>query len=438
VLDRDAIAARYRSVRARTEALAAPLSAEDAMVQSMPDASPTKWHLAHTTWFFEEFVLARFERGHRWPDERWRVLFNSYYEAVGPRHARAARGVLSRPALDEVRAWRRLVDERVGALLARAAGPSDEAALAVVLLGTHHEEQHQELLLTDAKHALSCSELRPAYTSMGMGGSRQASPGAPPLRWATFDESIAHIGNDGNGDGGGTAFVFDNETARHATFVGAFALGSRLVTNAEYAAFIGDGGYDRAELWLSDGWAAARDQGWRAPLYWERAGQGTDAWHLFGMRGMEALDPHAPVIHVSYYEADAYARWARARLPTEQEWESVAQNGPVRGGFLEGGSLAPMPAAAAPPAAAGPGPVRIEQLFGDAWEWTASAYSPYPRFRAGSGALGEYNGKFMSGQMVLRGGSCFSPQAHLRATYRNFFPPAARWQVSGIRLARDV
>jgi ergothioneine biosynthesis protein EgtB len=417
VLERDAIARRYRSVRARTESLAGLLSAEDAMVQSMPDASPTKWHLAHTTWFFEEFVLARYQRAHRWHDERWRVLFNSYYDAVGPRHPRGTRGVLSRPSLDEVRVWRASVDDRVGAI----AASGEEDALSLVMLGTHHEEQHQELVLTDAKHALSCNELRPAYTvATRPDAAAPRAAGAPPLRWVERREAIVQIGHDGTG------FAFDNESARHAVVVASFSLASRLITNGEFASFVEDGGYDRPELWLSDGWAAAQVGAWRAPLYWERAEGGR--WQVFGMRGMEDLDPDAPVVHTSFYEADAYARWAGARLPTEQEWESVAREVPVRGTFLESGSLAPLPASHAE---------GVEQLFGDAWEWTASAYVPYPRFRVRGGALGEYNGKFMSGQMVLRGGSCFSPQGHLRATYRNFFPPATRWQVSGIRLALD-
>jgi ergothioneine biosynthesis protein EgtB len=397
--------------------LAAALSAEDAMVQSMPDASPTKWHLAHTTWFFEEFVLARYERAHRWRDERWRLLFNSYYDAVGPRHSRVTRGVLSRPSLQEVLAWRASVDQRVGSI----AESGEDEALSLLLLGTHHEEQHQELVLTDAKHALSCNELRPAYASATVPGpAAPKAAGAPPLRWVRRPEAIVPIGHDGAG------FAFDNESAKHAVLVGTFALASRLVTNGEFASFVEDGGYDRPELWLSDGWAAVQAWAWRAPLYWERDEGGR--WQVFGMRGMEALDPDAPAIHASFYEADAYARWAGARLPTEQEWESVAREVPVRGTFLESGALAPLPASHEE---------GIQQLFGDVWQWTASAYLPYPRFRVRGGALGEYNGKFMSGQMVLRGGSCFSPQGHLRATYRNFFPPAARWQCSGIRLARD-
>jgi ergothioneine biosynthesis protein EgtB len=418
VLDRDAIASRYARVRARTDALAAPLSAEDAMVQSMPDASPTKWHLAHTTWFFEEFFLSRVERGHVWPDERWRVLFNSYYQAVGPQHARPARGILSRPSLVEVRAWRAGVDERV----ARALRVCDEESLAVALLGTHHEEQHQELVLTDIQHALWSSELRPSYAPAPSGAAPARDPGGPaPLSWVSRGEAVVPIGS------GGKEFAFDNEMPRHPVVVGAFSLASRLVTNEEYVRFVDDGGYDRPELWLSDGWAAARAGGWRAPLYWERGVGG--AWVAFGLRGMRPLDAGAPVVHVSYYEADAYARWAEARLPTEAEWESVASEVPVEGTFLDGGALAP--------AACGAG-TGVQQLFGEVWQWTASAYLPYPRFRAARGALGEYNGKFMSGQMVLRGGSCFSPREHLRASYRNFFPPAARWQASGIRLARDA
>jgi ergothioneine biosynthesis protein EgtB len=407
VLDPVDVARRYQRVRARTEALAAPLSAEDAMVQSMPDASPAKWHLAHTTWFFEEFVLARHDPGHRWRDERWRVLFNSYYEAVGPRHLRAARGVLSRPSLEQVRAWRAWVDDRVTGVLAKG----EQRALQVALLGTHHEEQHQELLLTDVKHALWSSELRGAYAD---GAPPPPTPSAPPLEWTAFDERVVDVGHAGAG------FAFDNETPRHRVLVGAFRLATRPVTNAEYAGFVHDGGYDRPELWLSDGWAAVRANGWRAPLYWE--GEGSE----FGMRGVQLRDAHAPVAHVSYYEADAYARWAGARLPTEHEWERAAAAQPVDGNFLDGGRLA----------TGGPGGAG-ERLFGDVWEWTASAYLPYPRFRPLEGALGEYNGKFMSGQMVLRGGSCFSPREHLRGSYRNFFPPHARWQMSGIRLARD-
>ncbi|HEX8793724.1 MAG TPA: ergothioneine biosynthesis protein EgtB [Polyangiaceae bacterium] len=409
MLEAAEVASRYVAVRARTEALAAPLSPEDAMVQSMPDASPAKWHLAHTTWFFEEFLLRR------WHDARWRPLFNSYYEAAGPRHARAGRGVLSRPTLDEIRAWRAAVDDRVLSMLQRA----EPRQLEVAFLGTHHEEQHQELLLTDVQHAFWSSELRPAYRD---DEPRSNAGVAPPLRWVAFDEAIVGIGHDRTAREPG--FAFDNETHRHRVLVGAFQLASRLVTNGEYDAFVADGGYERPELWLSDGWAAVQQHGWRSPLYWEKDGA------AFGLRGVRPRAPNAPVAHVSHYEADAYARWAGARLATEAEWERAAAAQSVRGNFLDEERLA---TTAAPRDGAG-----VTQLFGDAWEWTASAYVPYPGFRAFDGALGEYNGKFMSGQMVLRGGSCFSPRDHIRPTYRNFFPPQARWQVSGIRLARDV
>jgi formylglycine-generating enzyme required for sulfatase activity len=444
VLDRDAVARRYARVRARTKALAGPLSAEDAMVQSMPEASPAKWHLAHTTWFFEEFVLGRFDPTHRWRNPGWRVLFNSYYEGVGPRHPRPARGVLSRPSLDEVLAWRAAVDEGVLSLLHRTEG---ESALEAALLGTHHEEQHQELLLTDAQHALFSNELRPAYLDRTL--PVPSARGGPALRWSSFDEAVVELGAprveldgprlDGPRkdmpEGGGHSpvarerraegFAFDNETPRHRALVGAFGLASRLVTNAEYAGFVTEGGYQRPALWLSDGWTAAQEGGWKAPLYWEGGPPGERA---FGMRGVSALDPDAPVAHVSYYEADAYARWSGSRLPTEAEWERAASGRRVEGNFVDDGRMTPARAEEGDETA---------QLFGDVWEWTASAYLPYPRFRPLDGALGEYNGKFMSGQMVLRGGSCFSPREHLRASYRNFFPPHARWQVSGLRLARD-
>jgi ergothioneine biosynthesis protein EgtB len=385
------------------------------MVQSMPDASPAKWHLAHTTWFFEEFVLARFDPAHRWHDERWRVLFNSYYEGVGPRHARPARGLLSRPSLEEVQAWRRSVDERMATWIDKA----DDESLSTTLLGTHHEQQHQELLLTDAKHALFGNPLGPGYASDDPPPFTTAA--ATPLTWTALDETVIDVGADGD------SFAFDNERPRHRALVHGFEIASRLVTCAEYAAFIDDGGYKRAGLWLPDGWAAVEAGGWRAPLYWQSDPDDGAHRRLFGLRGPCPVEPEAPVCHVSYYEADAYARWAGARLPTEYEWEAAAAGQVVDGNFVESGLLQTAPAR-------GPG---VAQLFGDAWEWTASAYLPYPRFRPLGGALGEYNGKFMSGQMILRGGSCFSPRDHLRVSYRNFFPPGARWQMSGIRLARD-
>jgi formylglycine-generating enzyme required for sulfatase activity len=453
----------FNRVRRTTEALAAPLSPEDMLVQSMPDASPTKWHLAHTTWFFEEFVLDRFDPSHRWADERWRVLFNSYYQSVGPRHTRGLRGVLSRPSLEEIRAWRARVDAQMNALFPAA----NDEALSIALIGAHHEQQHQELILTDVKHALSCNELRPAYRPASeqpwhalpdAAGQSSAAPDtprsltaaeamfraratslegprsrprldtppwtqatadrAPPSKWLSFEQRVFVAGDSGEG------FAFDNERPQHRSIVGPFEMASRLVTSGEYLRFIDDGAYQRPELWLADGWCAVQEHGWTAPLYWER---GAGIWNRFSLHGLERLNLEAPVSHISFYEADAYARWAQARLPTEHEWEAVARTRPLEGNFVESGLLDPAIATAS-----------SIQLFGDAWEWTASAYTPYPRFRPLSGPLGEYNGKFMSGQMVLRGGSCLSPRDHIRPTYRNFFPPTARWQMSGLRIARDV
>ena len=408
------LAARYRAVRAATERLAAPLSPEDCTPQSMPDASPVKWHLAHTSWFFETFVLEAAAPGYRPLEPAYRVLFNSYYHAVGEQHFRPERGLVTRPGLAEVLAYRRHVDGHCLALL--EGGRLAPAAQAVLELGLHHEQQHQELILTDVKHLLSKNPLRPAYAS------RAPAPAgaAAPLAWAPYPAGLREIGHAGAG------FAFDNEGPRHRVFVHAFALASRAVTNGEYLAFMQDRGYERPELWLSDGWATVEREGWRAPLYWtEQDG----AWHHFTLAGLLPVAPAEPVAHVSAYEADAYARWAGARLPTEAEWEVVAAGMPVAGNFVESGRLHP---AAAPP---GPSPA---QLFGDVWEWTSSAYAAYPGYRPPPGALGEYNGKFMANQLVLRGGSCATPASHIRASYRNFFHPDARWQWSGIRLARDA
>jgi ergothioneine biosynthesis protein EgtB len=369
-------------------ALAAPIAAEDQLVQSMPDASPTKWHLAHTTWFFETMVLLRFDPSHRPVDERYAFLFNSYYESLGDRQPRPRRGLITRPTLEEVRGYRHAVDEAMARFLG---GTPDPEALQRTELGLHHEQQHQELILTDIHHALWSNPLRPAYGSLP--GSATAGPVTQAMTWITFPEGMVEVGHDGG------TFAFDNEAPRHRVFLEAFALADRPVSGGEYAAFIADGGYRRPELWLSDGWAAVRAEGWEGPAYWERR---DDAWWEFTLAGMRPVDLSAPVSHVSHYEADAYARWAGARLPTEFEWEHAA----------------------------------TWRLPGAVWEWTSSAYLPYPRFVPLAGELGEYNGKFMSGQMVLRGGSCFTPASHIRRTYRNFFPPAARWQMSGLRLAR--
>ncbi len=402
----------YREVRAATEALCAPLSPEDCAVQSMPDASPVKWHLAHTSWFFETLVLEG-APGYAAFDPSFRALFNSYYQSLGEPHPRPERGVLSRPSLDRVLDYRRHVDAWILRLLDRGAPAS---ALDVVLLGLHHEQQHQELVLTDLKHAFSRSPLRPAYRE------RSPEPAGPaqPLRWIGFEAGLREIGHAEPG------FAFDNERPRHRVFVEAFEIASRPVTNAEYQDFVRDGGYARPELWLSDGFATRASRGGRAPLYWEGR---DDARSTFTLHGMAPLRPDEPVCHVSHYEADAFARWAGARLPTEAEWECAAAWAPLAGEFVETGRLhpAPSPAAGRFPAA----------LFGDVWEWTSSAYTPYPGFRALPGSLGEYNGKFMSNQVVLRGGSCATPERHIRRSYRNFFPPDARWQFSGIRLARD-
>jgi ergothioneine biosynthesis protein EgtB len=404
-----ALAGRLAEVRAATVALCAPLEVEDYVVQSMPDASPAKWHLGHTTWFFETFVLGPYQPGFRPWREAWGPLFNSYYVAVGPRHPRPERGLLTRPTVAEVLAWRAWLDERLQAFLATAAADRPEVA-ALVELGLNHEQQHQELLLTDLLHLLSMNPLRPAY--------RPAPPpasAASPLRWRACAGGLTQLGHRGPG------FAFDNEGPAHRAWLEPFELASRLVSAGEYAEFIADGGYRRAGLWLSDGIAAAQAGGWEAPLHWIRR---DGAWHRFTLHGELPLDPAAPVAHLSYYEADAYARWAGARLPTEAEWERLAGEGPVEGQFVEDGVLTPL-------AAVGEAP-----LHGAAWTWTSSPYVAYPGFRPAAGAVGEYNGKFMVNQLVLRGGSCLSPRDHLRPTYRNFFPPQARWQVTGLRLAR--
>jgi ergothioneine biosynthesis protein EgtB len=409
----DVLAARYRAVRQLTERLCEPLAVEDYQLQSMPDCSPPKWHLAHTTWFFETFALAAHDPDHKPFHPLFNYLFNSYYEAVGDRWPRPARGLLSRPTVAEVYDYRRSVDERMLRLLDRADADALAAVAPLVELGLNHEQQHQELILTDLKHGFALNPLRPAYAAVP--GPR-ATSAAPPLRWEPRPAGLHWLGHGGGG------FAFDNESPRHKVFVQAHEIASRPVTAGEYLDFLEDGGYDRPELWLSDGWAARRQHGWTAPLYWERS---TDGWRVFTLHGLRPLDPAEPVCHVSYYEADAYARWAGARLPTEAEWE-VAADREVDGNFLESGRLHPAP---------DPG---TGQFFGDVWEWTASPYTAYPGYRPAAGALGEYNGKFMCNQMVLRGGSCATPAGHVRPTYRNFFPPDARWQFSGVRLAKDV
>ncbi|HRQ63356.1 MAG TPA: ergothioneine biosynthesis protein EgtB [Xanthomonadaceae bacterium] len=398
-----ALADRFVAVRRRSEALVQGLSAEDLGAQSMPDASPGKWHLAHTTWFFEVLVLApALDLGPLRPG--WHFLFNSYYEALGARHPRPQRGLLTRPALDEVLAYRQEVEGRVLELLT-----SDAVAprtLEMLELGLHHEQQHQELLVTDLKHLLFQNPLQPAWRTLPEPGIADETP----PRWVEWPGAgTVEIGHPGPG------FAYDNEGPRHRQWLEPFAVAARPVSHGEYLAFIEDGGYREPRLWLSDGWDAVQREGWQAPLYWVRE---EDGWRQFTVAGKRDIDPAEPVCHISYYEADAYARWSGARLPTEAEWESLMQG--RFGNAADADRLHP--------AAGGD--------VGEVWEWTASAYAPYPGFRAAPGAEGEYNGKFMSGQMVLRGGSCASPPGHVRPTYRNFFPPAARWQFAGLRLAR--
>ena len=406
--------ARYARVRRDTERLVEPLSVEDCVVQTIPDVSPPKWHLAHTTWFYETFLLVPFSRHYRLFHPDFARLFNSYYEQVGEYHPRPRRGWLSRPAFDEVLAYRHHVDTAMQDLLADEAHPDAARIRTLLDVGLNHEQQHQELLLTDTKHILGHNPLHPAYRALPTPNGKAA-----PLHWLAFDGGLAEIGAENTG------FHYDNEAPRHRVWLEAFELASRPVTNGEYLAFIEDGGYRRPELWLSDGWQAVKQGRLTRPLYWQHI---DGEWHEMTLGGLRPLDPDAPVCHVSYFEADAYAHWAGARLPTEAEWERAAQDQPISGNLRDAGWLHPAPADD------GEG---LQQLYGDVWEWTASAYAPYPGFRPPAGALGEYNGKFMCGQYVLRGGSCVTPADHIRASYRNFFYPPDQWQFSGIRLARD-
>ena len=416
------MAAAYQAVRERTLALAAPLSAEDCCVQSMPDASPAKWHLGHTAWFFETFVLQECEPDFKPFDGAFRVLFNSYYNAIGARHPRPQRGLLTRPSLEQVLAYRANVDRRMQAVL--AAGQAD-ALLETITLGLHHEQQHQELLLTDIKHLLWCNPLSPAY-------AKAPQPGAPApvLAWHSFPAGVAEMGHSGGG------FCYDNELPRHRVFLESYQLASRLSTNGEYAAFIAAGGYCDPVWWLSEGWDWRTTQGLKQPRYWEQGSAGEGEWQEFTLGGLGALDLHAPVTHLTYYEADAFARWSGARLPTEAEWENAAASEALKGPFADASRLHPggAPTNGAPEA----GDAGMVELWGEVWQWTSSTYGPYPGFQTGPGAIGEYNGKFMVNQYVLRGGSCATPAGHVRASYRNFFPTTAFWQFSGIRLARSV
>ena len=409
---------RYDEVRAHTERLAAPLSAEDQTVQSMPDVSPTKWHRAHVTWFFETFVLAETERDFAPFQETYWFLFNSYYETVGPRFARPMRGVISRPGVHDVGVYRRNVDDRMRDLVEHL----DDGALAKVAgtieLGFHHEQQHQELLLMDIKHVLSLNPLQPAYA-----GTPAAPSETTPLGWNEYEGGLVEVGHEGGG------FCFDNELPRHQEYLQPYRLADRLVTNGEWLEFMADGGYRRPELWLSDGWTRVQGEGWRAPFYWSEV---DGVWFEHTLHGTFLVDPGLPACHLSHYEADAYATWAGKRLPTEAEWEHAATRNECGTGSSPAHDAEP---GSWHPRAAGPPTGGLRQLFGDCWEWTSSAYLPYPGFHPAAGAIGEYNGKFMSNQMVLRGGSVLTPPGHARASYRNFFPPGARWPVTGLRLA---
>jgi ergothioneine biosynthesis protein EgtB len=418
-LDRQHLLEQYQQVRDFSKTLCSPLAVEDYVIQSMPDCSPTKWHLAHVSWFFETFLLKPFAADYVSPNPGYAYLYNSYYNAVGDRYPRPERGHISRPTVEETYRYRAHVDEHVLDLVEVAAEHDLERIAPIVTLGLNHEQQHQELILTDLKNMLSRNPLHPIYAER----SPNPAVDVPPVKWVSFTEGINWIGHEG------TDFAFDNEEPRHREFVPSFRLASRLVTNSEYLAFMSDGGYERPEFWLSLGWATVQQEGWWAPLYWQR--EDGELWE-FTLSGRRRLDPAEPVTHISYFEADAYARWAQARLPTEAEWEVASASVPIEGNFVERGRFHPAPFS---DGAQGAG---LAQMFGDVWEWTQSSYSPYPGFRTAPGALGEYNGKFMCNQYVLRGGSCATSIAHIRPTYRNFFPPDARWQFTGLRLARDA
>jgi ergothioneine biosynthesis protein EgtB len=434
---REELAARFREVRALTEKLCDTLVTEDYVIQPMPDCSPAKWHLAHTSWFFETFVLKPCVAGYESPHPQYDYLFNSYYNAVGARHCRPKRGLISRPTVVDTYSYRAHVDSQLLDWLANA--PDGQICLVsdVLTLGLHHEQQHQELLLTDIKNVFWENPLRPAYrlpqsavSSMGSGSlagmsvfrpMSTAAEDANAMMWVPFDGGLVWIGHVGDG------FAFDNESPRHQEYLQPFQIGSRLVTSGEYCNFIEDGGYRRPEFWLAEGWTTVQTRGWEAPLYWERH---DGAWWQFTLSGMRPVDASEPVCHVSMFEAEAFAAWLGARLPTEAEWETAAASAPVDGNFVDNELYHPSPMSCN-------GTTKPGQLYGDVWEWTQSSYSPYPGFHAASGALGEYNGKFMCNQYVLRGGSCATSRSHIRATYRNFFPADARWQFTGIRLAQN-
>jgi len=392
----------------------------------MPDVSPTKWHLAHTSWFFETFILKKFVPGYRAEIPEYAYLFNSYYNAAGDMHRRDLRGLISRPTVGEAKRYRESIDTHMDDLLSNAGEKLLDEIEPLLVLGMHHEQQHQELLITDIKHVFAQNPLHPVFRQRNR---RVAAKTITPIRFIDFEETVTAIGHDGDG------FAYDNEGPRHRALVPAFSLATRPVTNGEYIAFIEDNGYSRPEFWLSLGWMTVDEQRWNAPLYWTKR---DGAWWNFTLSGLRPLDQSDPVTHVSYFEADAYANWTKARLPTEFEWERAALSCPIEGNFVETELFHPVAVASAVLADKPGKDQRLHQMFGDVWEWTRSAYSPYPGYSAGPGALGEYNGKFMCNQYVLRGGSCATSRTHIRRTYRNFFQPEKRWQFTGIRLARDA
>ncbi len=410
--DRDSTAERFRRVRGVSEEICRPLETEDYVVQTMPDVSPPKWHLAHTSWFFETFLLQEFDSSYQPFHPRYNYLFNSYYEAVGERHPRPQRGMLTRPTVREIYDYRRHVDQAICKLIAEAPDARLGEIGALLDLGLNHEQQHQELLFTDCKHILATNPLAPVYRPLEASNKQ-----APTLEWLEFEGGVRDIGFSGGG------FAYDNESPRHKAYLEPFRLASRLTTNGEYLEFIEAGGYREPRHWLSLGWATVLEQRWQAPLYWRRS---DDSWSAYTLGGWLPIDENEPVCHLSYFEADAFASWAGKRLPTEWEWEVAAQGVDIEGNLYDEGRFHPAPASD------GSG---LRQMYGDVWEWTSSAYSAYPGYRNPPGAIGEYNGKFMCGQFVLRGGSCVTSRDHLRSTYRNFFPPEARWQFSGLRLA---
>ncbi|NIP39824.1 MAG: ergothioneine biosynthesis protein EgtB [Candidatus Dadabacteria bacterium] len=417
--NRDTLFDQFTEVRKFSEHISSPLCTEDYVIQSMPDVSPTKWHLAHTSWFFEAFVLEKFDRKYESLHPQYNYLFNSYYTLVGERHSRPKRGLISRPTVDEVYKYRDYVNKKIEGFFSKSSEKEFQKYGPVIEIGVHHERQHQELMLTDIKHVFSENPLRPIYLEAPGNGKNVKNP---KHNWVSFPEGLYEIGHTDD------SFCYDNETPSHKRFLNAFSLSSRLVTNKEYIEFIEDGGYSRPELWLSNGIYTAEDNGWQAPLYWEKEG---GKWHHFTLSGFKELDPNEPVCHVSFYEADAFARWSGARLPTEAEWEIASADLEIEGNFVENAAYHPVPLNGSSNRGG------LSQMHGDVWEWTSSPYVCYPGYKTLPGALGEYNGKFMSNQMVLRGGSCATSITHIRNTYRNFFPPDSRWQFMGIRLAKD-